>query len=194
MAEPGKIPLRDFKRRHPEIPSKLIRGWVYRGRQTGLVALGIVDIADESRCEGRFMVDEAALVRWLRVHPEPPHIETHTATGLSLRALDDRRPPDLLPCVLEAVPPGGRCISVFERDELVDWGINARTSWRITPTADHDVFELWRCTPPGSRWPKRVLLPHRLTHPPGRLGAGVWASSDDERKTDDDIANRTTSR
>lgn len=181
MADPGKIPLRDFLARHPEFPSRLVKGWVYKARQTGLVALRIVAVSKSARREGGFMVAELALGDWLRAHPKPPTLPKRTAEGLSLRALDDCRPPELLPVVTAPVPPTGRCLSPWEVDELVDWGIFAKSHWRITPTAEPGIFALWRHPRPGSKTGKSALLPHRLTFPPGTLGAGAWASSDDER-------------
>lgn len=86
--------------------------------------------------------------------------------------------PDVLPILGEPVPPGGRMLTVFERQELADWGFrsanNHRTRLRVQPLPGQPgLCALVRWKPHNGRhdqWGQQVL-PWRLTWPPGVLEA-----------------------
>jgi hypothetical protein len=73
----------------------------------------------------------------------------------------------------EGVPQHGRPLSIFERHELIDWGIiSARSPLRTAPTATEGEFSLWKV-----RRRQVTRLPHLVTHA-GRIG-GTWTTSHD---------------
>lgn len=65
--------------------------------------------------------------------------------GWCLKALAGERTPEVLPVLMEPVPFGGRCLTHWEYEELVDWGLKmCRPWWRVAPIPDRtDRFSLW---------------------------------------------------
>lgn len=58
--------------------------------------------------------------------------------------------PDALPVLMEPVPLGGRPLTFWEYEELVDWGVlGVRPYWRVAPIPDQPGrFSLWRMPMP----------------------------------------------
>jgi hypothetical protein len=162
-----RITVSEFIRRHPDVPSKIVKRWVYSAASNGLLADRIV-----SYTKGQFRIVEQAFLRWLDVHGDPPK-PVRKVGGLSIKALDGRPAPRLLPVLSEAVPKRGRVLSLFERAELADWGLSvARLSLRAVPTANLGEFSLWKVKP------KQVFrLPYLLTF--SGSSAGSWVTTAD---------------
>jgi hypothetical protein len=160
-----RITVSEFIRRHPDIPSRVVKRWVYT---TGLLPAGIV-----SYTKGQFRVDDQAFLDWLIAHPTPPPRPARRVGGLSVLALDGRPAPRLLPVLQEPVPATGRPVSVFEKHELSDWGVtSARSPLRTAPTATEGEFTLWKVS---RRQVRRV--PILLTFA-GCIG-GTWTTAHD---------------
>jgi hypothetical protein len=159
-----------FLHRHPELSSKFIKRWIYQSRSNGLQASGIV-----VEISNLFRLHEQRFLDFLAANPGPPPVPPRKRGGLSIQALDGGRPPRLLPVLAEPVPPHGRPLSVFEIQELTDWGLaTAGAPLRVAPTQTPGEHSLWRVHRHQVR-----RLPFLLTHFAGAPTAGgSWITSD----------------
>jgi hypothetical protein len=164
-----RITVSEFIRRHPEVPSVIVKRWVYSGRTNGLLVAGIVSYSQADQ----FRVAEQAFLDHLAAHPTPPPRPATRAGGLSIKALDGRPAPRLLPVLQEPVPARGRAVSIFEKHELSDWGVtSARSPLRTAPTATEGEFTLWKVS---RRQVRRV--PVLLTF--AGCISGTWTTEND---------------
>jgi hypothetical protein len=166
VTEAEKIPVAEFLKRNPRFKSTAVKAWCY-GHRARLLDEGIAGIY--GHC---LRVDEARLVAWLDEHGEAPK-PVRKVGGLNVAALDGGRPPRVLAVLQEGVPQHGRPLSIFERHELIDWGVvSARSPLRTAPTATQGEFSLWKV-----RRRQVTRLPHLVTFA-GRI-SGTWTTAHD---------------